>query len=160
MITEVVRTRGHKNISGKHKTTFEITKDAHLTPRGDCIIGISADKGISQISEDFKNALKDENATLEILLKIPGTDLMERVTAFGNPKLTFTHPTDIVVRKSSFICSRTLCIHADRAAVDFSREFIEKLKSSDAELLIEMKIINNDSPQNKNSSKSKNKNYY
>ena len=141
MITEIVKARGHKNILGKHKTTFEVTKETHLTPRGDCIIGISADKSIFELSEEFKDALKNEKAKLEISLKIHGTDLEEKVTASGNPNLTFTHPTDIVVRKSGFVCSRTLCINADRAAIDFGREFIEKLKSGDAELLVEMKIL-------------------
>lgn len=141
MIKEIVKAKGHKNITGKHKTTFEITKETHLTPRGDCIIGICANKGIFQISEKFKNALRYDNAKLEILLKILGTALEEKVTASGNSKLTFTHPTDMVVRKSDFVCPRTLAVCSDRAAVDFSREFIEKLKSKDSELLVEMRVI-------------------
>ncbi|PKP51414.1 MAG: DUF371 domain-containing protein, partial [Candidatus Altiarchaeales archaeon HGW-Altiarchaeales-3] len=141
MITEIVKSKGHKNVLGRHKTTFEVTKETHLTPRGDCIIGVCADKGILELSEKFRDALKCEDAKLEILLKIRGTNLEEKITASGKPGLSFTHPTDIVVRKSNFICSRTLCIRADRAANDFSREFIEKLKNSEAELLMELKVI-------------------
>lgn len=140
MITEIVKARGHKNVLGKHKTTFEVTKETHLTPRGDCIIGVCADKGISELSENFKGVLKNDDAKLEILLKITGSNLEERITAQGNEKLTFTHPTDIVVRKSDFVCSRTLAVRADRAAADFDRRFIEKLKNKETELLVEMKV--------------------
>ncbi len=141
MAVDIVKARGHKHILGKHKTTFEVTKETHLTPRGDCIVGICADKSISELSEEFKNSLKSEGAKIEILLKIPGTVLEEKVTAFGSPELTFTHPTDIVVRKSNFICPRTLAINANKAACDFSREFIEKLKNGDAELLVEFNLV-------------------
>ena len=141
MAVEIVKARGHRHISGKHKTTFEVTKETHLTPRGDCIVGISADKSISELSEEFKNSLKSEGAKIEILLKIPCTGLEEKVIAFGSPELTFTHPTDIVVRKSTFICPRTLAINANRAAADFSREFIEKLKNTDTELLVEFNVV-------------------
>ena len=140
MITEIVKARGHPNILSRHKTTFEITKETHLTPRGDCIIGVCADKGIFELSENFRDSLKDENARLEILLKIPGCGLEEKVNACGSEKLTFTHPTDIVVRKSNFLSPRTLAICANRAAIDFGREFIEKLKSSDSELLVVMNV--------------------
>jgi len=29
---------GHENIRSNHKKTIEITKESHLTPRGDCIV--------------------------------------------------------------------------------------------------------------------------
>jgi hypothetical protein len=141
MTVETVKARGHKHVLGKHKTTFEVTKETHLTPGGDCIVGISADKSISELSEKFKSSLKSAGAKIEILLKIPGTGLEEKVTAFGSHELTFTHPTDIVVRKSNFICPRTLAINANKAAADFSREFIEKLKNADAELLVEFNVV-------------------
>lgn len=136
-----MKAKGHGNVLGNHKTTFEVTKETHLTKRGDCIVGVCADKSICELSEDFKKSLKNNNAKLEILLKIPGTGFEEKVTASGSPELTFTHTTDIVVRKSSFICARTLAINADRAASDFSREFIEKLKNDDAELVVEFSVV-------------------
>ena len=55
--------------------------------------------------------------------------MKETVKAKGSPQLQFTHPTDLVVRKSDYVCSRTLAIRADKAAVDFSREFVDKLKN-------------------------------
>jgi hypothetical protein len=33
---------GHENIRSNHQKTIEITKESHLTPSGDCIIGVNA----------------------------------------------------------------------------------------------------------------------
>jgi hypothetical protein len=41
-VEEFIEARGHKKIRGTHRTTFEFTKEAHLTERGDCIIGVRA----------------------------------------------------------------------------------------------------------------------
>jgi hypothetical protein len=52
------------------------------------------------------------------------------VKAQGHPSLTFTHPTDLVIRKSDYVCGRTLAIRADIAACDLSRKLVEKLHNS------------------------------
>ena len=44
-VRELIRCRGHPLVSSRHPTTFEVTKDEHLTAAGDCIIGIGADRG-------------------------------------------------------------------------------------------------------------------
>lgn len=41
-----VRFMGHRNITAKHRTTLEITKDEEITRKADCIIGVRADKAI------------------------------------------------------------------------------------------------------------------
>ena len=56
--------------------------------------------------------------------------MKEIVKAKGGPQLQFTHITDLVVRKSEYTCGRTLAIFADKAACDFSRELVEKLKDT------------------------------
>jgi len=43
--------------------------------------------------------------------------------------LILTHPTDMVIRKSDYICNRTLAIRADKSANDLPRELVEKLKN-------------------------------
>ncbi|HIP75502.1 MAG TPA: DUF371 domain-containing protein, partial [Thermococcus paralvinellae] len=45
MMREIIHCYGHENIKATHKSTLEITKEDFLTPRGDCIICIKADKG-------------------------------------------------------------------------------------------------------------------
>jgi hypothetical protein len=124
---EVITARGHENILATNKSTFEITKDSHLTKRGDCIIAVAADKGIKDLNAEFKKLLKDPNAKLTIVIQVGGE--REVVEAWGHPKLTFNHSTDLVVRKSSYICDRTLAIKADKAAKNLSRGLVAMLKN-------------------------------
>jgi len=42
--TEVIRARGHENVQSTHASTFEVTSDDWLTPAGDCILAIEADR--------------------------------------------------------------------------------------------------------------------
>ena len=45
---------GHENITARHKTTLEFTKDRDLSLKGDCIIGVKADFSLPQL----KNLIK------------------------------------------------------------------------------------------------------
>jgi hypothetical protein len=119
---------GHENIKSTSKTTFEITKEEHLTPRGDCIVAVSANKGTVDLSPEFKKIACKSDAHIEIRIAVNGE--VETVKAQGDSALTFSHPTDLVVRKSDYVCSRTLAIRADKAACDLSRRLIEKLRNS------------------------------
>jgi len=137
MSKETIRARGHENVTAMHKTTLEFTKETHLTPGGDCIIAIGADRGLQEFPEEFKNSLKDDDAVLEITIKCGG--ISEIVKARGHPNLTLTHPTDMVVRKSDFICNRTLAIGADKASIDLDRGLVEGLKDG-KRAIIKLKI--------------------
>jgi len=121
---EVIHAKGHPNITAKHKTTLEITKDNHLTPRGDCIVAIAADKGFAELSDEFKERLRG-GCAVEVTIGCGG--LFDTIRARGNPNLTFTHPKDIIIRKSDFTCPRTLAINADKAACDIDRELVQKI---------------------------------
>ena len=118
---------GHVNMQAIHPSTLMITKEAELSKQGDCIIAVSANKALADLSAEFKDKLRKPNAKLTILIQVDG--LTEQVNAYGSPKLIFTHPTDMVIRKSDYISDRTLAIHADKAANDLPKEFIEKLKN-------------------------------
>ena len=114
-----------------------ITKDDHLSQTGDCIVVLSANKTLEKLSSQFKNQLRKSNSKLTIILE--SNNLREKITAFGSPKLILTHPTDMVIRKSNFICNRTLAINADKSSIDLSRPFVEKLKDKKQE--IKMSLI-------------------
>jgi len=137
-ITETILARGHKNITATHKTTFEITKEEWLTERGNCIIAVSANKAMPELKPKFKKALKNENARL--IIEIEAGEIREIVRAYGSSKLQLTHPTDLVIRKSSYICGRTLAIKADKAAADLSRKLIEKLRNPKQEVKIKLTV--------------------
>jgi hypothetical protein len=126
-IREVVFGYGHENIQATHKTTLEFTKDTHLSRKGDCIIAVAADKALADLSADFKERLRKTHVRLTILIEVNG--IIEKVNAQGSPQLILTHPTDMVIRKSDYLCNRTLAVYADKAAQDLSRELVEKLKN-------------------------------
>ena len=138
-ITETILAKGHENITATHKTTFEITKENWLTKRGNCIIAVSANKAPADLKPEFKSALKNENAKLTITIKVG--NLEEIVQAYGNPKLTLSSRTEAVIRKSSYICNRTLAIKADKAAANLSRKLVEKLKNPKQKVEIKLIVI-------------------
>lgn len=130
---EVVICRGHPNVMATHNTTIEITKEPELTPAGDCIVGVGADKGMLELPEKFKAALRAGNG-VQVTLECGG--VTDTVNAKGSLELTLDHPTDMVIRKSEYVCGRTLAIGADKAAVDLKRELIEKLKEG-----LELRVV-------------------
>ncbi len=126
-IKETIFAYGHENIQATHRTTFEITKETQLSKKGDCIIAVSANKTMANLSSEFKKYLRKENARITILIE--ADEIAETVNAFGSPRLILTHPNDMVVRKSNYISNRTLAIQANKAACDLSRKLVEKLKN-------------------------------
>jgi len=139
-VITVLFARGHENIQATHKTTFEITKESTLTKHGDCIIAIDAVKGAADLPLGFKEAARSEGAQMTITIE--AGELKEVVRARGSPRLPFTNPTDLVVRKSNYVCGRTLAIRADKAASDLSRKLIEKIRNSNQEIRITLAVKN------------------
>ncbi|MFC1507100.1 hypothetical protein A3K80_05900 [Candidatus Bathyarchaeota archaeon RBG_13_38_9] len=125
--TEYVCAHGHDLITANHETTFEFTKDDFLTNRGDCIIAVGA-KGTKEFSEDFKRLASIDSAIITVKMEVDGIN--EIAVGQGNRELKFNHPTDMVARKSSYICPRTLMIRSNKSASDLDREFIKRLKNS------------------------------
>ena len=125
---------GHENIQATHPSTLMFTKEKHLSKTGDCILAVAADKAVADLSQKFKEALKNLNAKLTIILDVDG--LTETIKASGSPKLLLTHPTDMVVRKSDYITDRTLAVHADKAANNLPRELVERLKNPEQKINI------------------------
>ncbi|MCW4002893.1 MAG: DUF371 domain-containing protein [Candidatus Bathyarchaeota archaeon] len=135
---ENVIANGHANILAKHPATLMFTKDKELSKTGDCIVAVSADKAVADLGQQFKNLLRKPNAKLTITIEVD--KLREQINAVGSPKLTLTHLTDMVIRKSNYICSRTLAIHADKAASDLPRDLVQKLKSSKQKVKITLAV--------------------
>ncbi len=126
-VVEVIYARGHANVQATHKTTLQITKEPFLSQRGDCVIAVAATKSAPDLSPEFKETARREKARITTIVE--ADNLKEVVTAQGSPKLTFTHPNDLVVRKSRYVCGRTLAISANKTAHDLSRKLVEKLKN-------------------------------
>jgi len=137
-IREVIFGYGHENIQATHKTTLEFTKDTHLSEKGDCIVTVAADKALADLTAEFKEILRKPHAKLTI--KIEADGITEQVKAEGSPQLILTHPTDMVIRKSDYVCNRTLAVHADKAAQDLPRKLVEKLKNPKQKVKITLAV--------------------
>ncbi|MDI6730113.1 MAG: DUF371 domain-containing protein [Candidatus Altarchaeum sp.] len=138
-ICEEVQAYGHENVLSKHKMTFEVTKDARLTKKGDCIIGVNADKGLADFSEKFKSMLKSANSSVRIFVIC--TQFRDEINAKGNENLILTNEEDIVVRKSKFIDDRTIAIMADKAAIDLNKEIVKALTGEKEKAKITLKFV-------------------
>jgi hypothetical protein len=139
-VTVVFYAHGHENVQSTHKTTVEFTKEASLTKQGDCIIALESTKAAADLPPEFKEAARKEGA--RIAVTVEADELKETIKAEGNPQLEFTHPTDLVVRKSDYVCNRTLAIRADKAASDLSRELVEKLKDPNQQVKVTVAVEN------------------
>lgn len=126
MLTEEIQFCGHKNIRSLHSRTIEITKDPNLTLNGDCIIGVSATKSCSDLTSTMKNKIRKNQSIVEIDLIVEPFSI--KIHGIGNDNLLLTHLHDIVLRKSNFICDRTLCLSCNVSAIQIPRKMIDLLK--------------------------------
>lgn len=122
-----LKTKGHNNVTSLHKSTFEITKDTEIGPTADCIIGVGMDQSMLDFPDDFKSRIADSNTQITVILDSENGH--DEIVGWGHEDLTLTHPTDIVIRKSDYVCSRTLMIKADKAAKDLDHDLICDLKN-------------------------------
>ena len=119
---------GHENIRSNHQKTIEITKESHLTPRGDCIVGVNAKSSCADLPEELKNKLKNPTSKVAISIKVGSEEFL--MQGNGHPDLILSHTEDIVIRKSDFICPRTLAIKCDKASDLLPRSMVTLLQDS------------------------------
>ena len=121
-----IKFSGHENIRSNHQKTIEITKESHLTPQGDCIVGVNAKSSCADLPKELKNKLKNPESKVTFSIKVGDDDFV--VEGRGHPDLILTHTEDIVIRKSDFICPRTLAIKCDKASDLLPRNMVTRLQ--------------------------------
>ena len=124
-LREVVRANGHEHVTAEHASTFEVTSDDYLTPAGDCILAIEADRVPADFDEAFVAACQSHDATIVATIEVDG--LAERIEGRGHPDLTFENERSMVGRTSDYVDDRTILVGAGKAAADFDRELVEAL---------------------------------
>jgi uncharacterized protein len=129
---------GHPMVRSLHPTTIEITKDAHLTIRGDCIIGVRADKGLSELSAGVRDSIMSEKSKVLITIEVPPNEFVVRAT--GGEALTLESPSEMVIRRSTWISPRTLALNADAAAKDLPRKLVESLRNPECKGLLRIEV--------------------
>jgi uncharacterized protein len=129
---------GHPNIRSLHLRAIEVTKNPNLTLRGDCIIGVRASKACKDLNPSLQRLLKKEDSVVR--LSIITGNLFYRLNAFGNSRIMLLDAQDIVIRKTNFVCSRTLCVNSDKASLDIPREIIRSLQDPERRAILSIYI--------------------
>jgi hypothetical protein len=149
---EIVRARGHEHVSAEHRSTFEVTTDDYLTPAGDCILGVEADRAPADFDESFADACRDPDAKITATLLVgdpadgTGDAVLDRgreayehegvVVGRGSPELTLESDRSLVCRTSEYVDDRTVMLEADHGAVGFDRELVAALEAGAPAMVI------------------------
>lgn len=134
---ETIHATGHENVTATHESTFELTSDDYLTPAGDCILGIEADRVPADFDQAFVAACQSEDATITATLETG--DHAVTITGRGHPDLSFENDRSMVARTSEYVDDRTIMVDAEGAAADLDRDLIEAL-SDGAELTLTLSV--------------------
>jgi len=130
MIQDEVTFYGHPNVQSLHAKTVEITREDYLTPRGDCIVGVRASKACADLDETLRRRLKSNGSAVRIEIMV-GSDIFV-INGKGDERLTLQDPHDIVIRKTNFVCPRTMSVRCDLASSDVPRKMVRLLQDKDA----------------------------
>jgi hypothetical protein len=144
MLIEVVHGHGRPNITGTHRSTFEVTRDEDISAAADCIIAVGADKGAATLSEPFKKAAARDDAFITCTIESGG--FRDTVTGWGSKDMTFTVEDSMVFRVSNYVCGRTVMIYADKPAARLDRNLIKALRAEN-NLVIELKVERKERPK-------------
>ena len=125
-ILEKISAYGHENILCTHSTTIELTKENSVSKKGNCILGIKATKSCIDLNPILKKNIINEK---KIKVSIRAEKLTDSFYGFGNKYLTLLDNKDLVFRKSSYICDRTVLINCSKSSNDLIRKLIKKLKN-------------------------------
>ena len=137
-LVEVVRAVGHEHVTAEHASTVELTTDDWLTPAGDCIVGVEADRAPRGFSAAFREACRDADATIRATFAVgePGDEAVDlaapahvdAIVGRGDPGLTLLDDRSMVGRTSGYTDDeRTIFVDGDGAAADLDRDLVDAL---------------------------------
>src|SRR5260370_11605796 len=127
---------GHPAVLSTLPSTLEITTSHELTRRGDCVVAVKSSSAVRNLPEDLKRVLSSSRGRGRLALRVGPFEFT--VEGRGDPRLTFLHDTDLVVRKSAFISDRTLMIHAHKSSIDSPQEMLRLIQDANNSVTVEI----------------------
>ena len=124
------KSQGHPNVRSNHRTTFMITKEHELSARGDCIIAVSAELGLKDLPQEAKDLARHPKSSVIFTLEV--CDHVFEAKGTGHPELEYTDPIDMVARRGTFTCGRTLMINCDKTSQDIPEDIVKALQDPEA----------------------------
>jgi hypothetical protein len=134
----VFKAKGHVNVRATHRTTFEVTREDYLTPRGDCIIGVSSQAAAADLPAWLKEWLRSGKP---VVVVVSAGGYVDSITGWGDPRMTLSDPVRMVFRRSDYVGPETVIVRASKAARDLDRRLVEALKRG-AELTVAIAPLN------------------
>jgi uncharacterized protein len=138
MVQDEIIFYGHPNVRSTHKKTIEITKAPTLSLKGDCILGVNANKACRDLNPTLKRLL--QQADLVVKIEIEVRDLSFAIDARSNSRLSLLNHHDIVIRKSDFVCPRTVAITCNKASSDIPSDIVQLLRKPEIQGLLRIRI--------------------
>jgi len=133
----VFEARGHENVRATHRSTFEVTREGHLTPRGDCIVGVSSEVGAAGLPEWLREGLR-RGWPVVVVLEAGGH--VDAVAGWGDPRMTLEDPVRMVFRRSTYVGPETVMVRASKAAAHLSRGLVGALRRGER-LVVAMTVL-------------------
>ena len=120
---------GHPRISGSHTKTVEFTRDADVTGRATCVLGVR--------SEHDDHELARLRGEVEVTLDCAGAH--DRFTATMTP--FFLGDDGLVFRRGPGLRGRTCAFDASKSAADVDRELVRVVADPAAELRVTIREL-------------------
>jgi len=138
MIQDEIIFTGHPNVLSTHAKTIEITKAPTLSLRGDCIIGVNANKGCRDLKPALRDLLRQPNLLVKMELEV--SDLSFSIDGRSDSRLSLLNDHDIVIRKSNFACPRTVAISCNKSSSDIPRDLVDLLRNPQMQGLLRIGV--------------------
>ncbi|MDZ4827752.1 MAG: 16S rRNA (cytidine(1402)-2'-O)-methyltransferase [Actinomycetota bacterium] len=123
---------GHPNIAATHTKTSEFTRDAEISRRATCVLGVGSDHDDA--------ALRALRGRVEVTIACEG--LTDSFAATMSP--FFLGDDSLVFRRAEGLRARTVAFDATKTAADIDRALVDRLTSSEAEVLVTVDAVGSD----------------
>ena len=126
--------RGHPNVAATHAKTIELTRDADISRRATCVLGVASDHD--------DRALLALRGRVEVALECDGA--RDEFAATMSP--FFLGDDSLVFRRGAGLRADTLAFDATKTAATIDRALVGRLGSSSARLHVTIRGIASESP--------------
>jgi 16S rRNA (cytidine1402-2'-O)-methyltransferase len=121
--------RGHLNVTATHDKTLELTRDADITRRATCVVGVA--------STHDDRALLALRGRVEIALECDGQ--RDTLTATISP--FFLGDRSLVIRRGPGLRARTFAFDASKTAADLDRALVDRIAAGTPAVDVTIRVL-------------------
>jgi 16S rRNA (cytidine1402-2'-O)-methyltransferase len=121
--------RGHPNLAATHGKTIELTRDADISPRATCVLGVA--------SEHDDRELLALRGRVEVVLECDGA--RDEFAATMSP--FFLGDDSLVFRRGAGLRADTFAFDATKTAATVDRVLVDRLRSPDQRMQVTIRAV-------------------